>query len=283
MTKTLADGALAGKNVWITGGGTGLGRAMALRFAELGARVGLSGRRVEPLEETRDTIVAAGGMAAIAPCDVRRSKQVGEAHAALSASLGPLDGLINNAAGNFLCPAEELSDGGFKVIVDIVLQGTFYCTRQCGQDWIASGRPGSILNILTPYAWTGSAYVMPSAAAKAGVLAMMRSLTAEWGRHDIRLNGIAPGPIPTEGAYSRLLPSDELLKNVIANIPAGRLGKPEELAELAAFLFSPAADWIRGEVITLDGGEVIRRSGSFNDLVDLPAEQWELLRQAAKR
>jgi len=283
MTKTLADGSLAGKNVWITGGGTGLGRAMALRFAELGARVGLSGRRVEPLAETRDTIVAAGGTAAIAPCDVRRSKQVDEAHATLSEALGPLDSLVNNAAGNFLCPAEELSDGGFTVIVDIVLKGTFYCTRKCGQDWIGSKRSGSVLNILTPYAWTGSAFVMPSAAAKAGVLAMMRSLTAEWGRHDIRLNAIAPGPIPTEGAFSRLLPSDDILKHVIAKIPAGRLGKPEELAELAAFLFSPAADWIRGEVITLDGGEVIRRSGSFNDLVDLPAEQWERLREAAKR
>nr|NIM62359.1 SDR family oxidoreductase [Acidobacteriota bacterium]NIO60725.1 SDR family oxidoreductase [Acidobacteriota bacterium]NIQ29290.1 SDR family oxidoreductase [Acidobacteriota bacterium]NIQ87100.1 SDR family oxidoreductase [Acidobacteriota bacterium] len=142
---------------------------------------------------------------------------------------------------------------------------------------------GAVLNIVTPYAWTGSAYVMPSAAAKAGVLAMTRSLAVEWARHGIRLNAIAPGPIPTEGAFSRLLPSDEMLKHVVSKIPAARLGRPEELAELAAFLLSDAADWIRGEVVTLDGGEWVRRAGSFNDLVDLPAETWEKMRRAARR
>jgi NAD(P)-dependent dehydrogenase (short-subunit alcohol dehydrogenase family) len=164
-----------------------------------------------------------------------------------------------------------------------VLKGTFHCTRAAGRGWIDAGRPGAVLNIVTPYAWTGSAYVMPSAAAKAGVLAMTRSLTAEWARHDIRLNAIAPGPIPTEGAFSRLLPSDDLRASVEAKIPAGRLGRPEELAELAAFLLSGAADWIRGEVVTLDGGEWIRRAGSFNDLVDLPDEQWARLRRSTKR
>jgi len=279
----LAPGVLAGKTIWITGGGSGLGQAMALRFAELGARLGLSGRREEPLSQTCESIEAAGGTAAFAPCDVRRSGEVDEAYEKLNEKLGPVDALVNNAAGNFLSPAEELSDNAFSAIVDIVLKGTFHCTRTAGRDWIATKRRGAVLNIVTPYAWTGSAYVMPSSAAKAGVLAMTRSLTAEWGRYDIRLNAIAPGPIPTEGAFSRLLPSDEILESVKSKIPAGRLGRPDELAELAAFLLSDAADWIRGEVVTLDGGEWIRRAGSFNDLVDLPPEMREKLRRKAKR
>lgn len=279
----LAPCALAGKTIWITGGGSGLGKAMAFRFAALGAKLALSGRRTEPLAGACEAIEANGGTAAFAPCDVRRSGEVDEAYAKLTATLGPLDALVNNAAGNFLCPAEELSDNAFSAIVDIVLKGTFHCTRTAGRGWIAAKRPGAVLNIITPYAWTGSAYVMPSAAAKAGVLAMTRSLTVEWARHNIRLNAIAPGPIPTDGAFSRLLPSSDMLQSVEAKIPAGRLGRPEELAELAAFLLSDAADWIRGEVVTLDGGEWIRRAGSFNDLVDLPPQAWEQLRRAAKR
>jgi len=279
----LAPGTLAGKTIWITGGGSGLGKAMALRMAALGARLALSGRRTEPLAETVAEIEAAGGTAAFAPCDVRRSGEVDEAHDKLASALGPLDALVNNAAGNFLCPAEELSDNAFSAVVDIVLKGTFHCSRTAGRGWIASKRRGVVLNIVTPYAWTGSAYVMPSAAAKAGVLAMTRSLTVEWARHDIRLNAIAPGPIPTDGAFSRLMPTADMLKSVEAKIPAGRLGRPEELAELAAFLLSDTADWIRGEVITLDGGEWIRRAGSFNDLVDLPPQTWEHLRRSTKR
>jgi len=279
----LAPGALADKTIWITGGGSGLGKAMALRFGALGAKLALSGRRTDPLADTCAEIEAAGGAAAFAPCDVRRSGEVDQAHEQLTAALGPLDALVNNAAGNFLFPAEELSDNAFSAIVDIVLKGTFHCTRTAGRGWIAAKRPGAVLNIVTPYAWTGSAYVMPSAAAKAGVLAMTRSLTVEWARHDIRLNAIAPGPIPTDGAFSRLLPTPDMLKAVEAKIPAGRLGRPEELAELAAFLLSDAADWIRGEVVTLDGGEWIRRAGSFNDLVDLPPQTWEQLRRTMKR
>ncbi len=279
----LRDGLLRGKTAWITGGGTGLGKAMALRFGELGASVAVSGRRPDPLEQVCSEIVSAGGHAAFATGDVRRSAEVDEAYATLTDSLGPLDALVNNAAGNFLCPAEDLSDNAFSAVVDIVLKGTFHCTRTAGRGWIEGKRRGAVLNIVTPYAWTGSAYVMPSAAAKAGVLAMTRSLTAEWARHDIRLNAIAPGPIPTEGAFSRLMPSEEMLKSVEAKIPAGRLGRPDELAELAAFLLSDAADWIRGEVVTLDGGEWIRRAGSFNDLVDLPPQMWEKLSRATRR
>lgn len=279
----LAPGALANKTIWITGGGSGLGKAMALRFAALGAKLALSGRREEPLAQTCAEIEAGGGTAAQATCDVRKSGEVDAAHEKLTADLGPLDALVNNAAGNFLCPAEELSDNAFSAVVDIVLKGTFHCTRAVGKAWIGAKRPGAVINIVTPYAWTGSAYVMPSSAAKAGVLAMTRSLTAEWARHDIRLNAIAPGPIPTEGAFSRLLPSEDMLKSVVSKIPAGRLGRPDELAELAAFLLSAAGEWIRGEVVTLDGGEWIRRSGSFNDLVDLPPKMWEQLKRATKR
>jgi len=256
---------------------------MALRFAELGATLSLSGRREEPLKSTVDEIRDSGGSAGWHACDVRDSAGVDSALDALVEQNGPLDSLVNNAAGNFLCPAEELSDNGFNAIVDIVLKGSFHCTRAAGRHWIKTRRPGSVLSIVTPYAWTGSAFVMPSAVAKAGVVTMTRSLTAEWARHKIRLNAIAPGPIPTEGAFSRLLPDDSLIGDVVKKIPAGRLGEPEELAELAAFLLSPAAGWIYGEVVTLDGGESIRRGGSFNDLVDLPESAWEQLRSRAKR
>jgi len=273
----LAPDLLAGRGVWITGGGTGLGRAMALRMAALGAKVGLSGRREEPLRATVEEIRSGGGEAAWACCDVREPEAVAAAFAALEADLGGIDGLVNNAAGNFLSPSEALSPNGFAAVVGIVLHGTFHCTSVAGKHWIAAQRPGVVLNIVTTYAWTGSAYVLPSACAKAGVLAMTRSLAVEWGRHDIRLNAIAPGPIPTEGAFSRLLPSEKLIESRKRHIPAGRMGTPEELAQLAAFLVSDAADWIRGEVVTLDGGEWLRGAGEFNFMLDLDIP-WDKLR-----
>ena len=245
----LAPDLLAGRCAWITGGGTGLGRAMALRLSELGARVGLSGRRQEPLEQTAGEIRANGGQAEWACCDVREPEPVEAAF-------------------------RELNDAA---VVGIVLHGTFHCTSTAGRHWIASKTPGVVLNIVTTYAWTGSAYVLPSACAKAGVLAMTRSLAVEWGRHDIRLNAIAPGPIPTAGAFSRLLPTEQLVKDRTAHIPAGRMGVPEELAQLAAFLVSDAADWIRGEVVTLDGGEWLRGAGEFNFMLDLDIP-WEKMR-----
>ncbi len=275
----LAADLLAGKKVWITGGGTGLGRAMALRFAGLGAAVALSGRRREPLESTADAIVAAGGRADVATCDVRDPAAVAAAHAEVVRAMGRVDVLVNNAAGNFLSPTETLSANAFAAVVGIVLHGTFHCTREVGRAWIAANRGGVVLNIVTTYAWTGSAYVVPSACAKAGVLAMTRSLTVEWARHGIRLNAIAPGPIPTEGAFSRLLPRDDLANARRAHIPAGRFGTPEELAELAAFLVSDASDWIRGEVVTIDGGEWLRGAGEFNFLLDEDVP-WDRLRRS---
>lgn len=268
----LTPGLLDGKTAWITGGGTGLGKAMALRFAALGAKVGIVGRREEPLDETVSAIEAAGGKAARALCDVRDPENVEAAHRALAEALGPIDILVNNAAGNFLCPSEQLSANAFNSVVGIVLNGTFHCTQSAGRAWIADKRPGCVLNIATTYAWTGSAFVLPSACAKAGVVAMTRSLAVEWGRHGIRLNAIAPGPIRTEGAFSRLLPNEAAEKEAIKHIPAGRLGTQEELAELAAFLVSDAGEWIRGEVVVLDGGEWLYGAGEFNRLLETPAD-----------
>ena len=268
----LAPGLLAGRRIWITGGGTGLGRAMALRFSELGAAVALMARRDGPMRETAGEIARRGGRAAWAVADVRDPRAVETALSSLEEELGGVDALVNNAAGNFLCPSEELSPNAFAAVVGIVLHGTFHCTLAAGRRWIERGGAGAVLNIVATYAWTGSSFVLPSACGKAGVLALTRSLAVEWARHGIRVNAIAPGPIPTEGAFSRLLPTDEIVARRVARIPAGRMGTPEELAELAAFLLSDAASWIRGEVVTIDGGEWLRGAGEFSDLLDLGDE-----------
>jgi NAD(P)-dependent dehydrogenase (short-subunit alcohol dehydrogenase family) len=276
---SLAHNLLAGKVVWITGSGTGLGRAMAQRFAELGARMVLSGRRAEKLEEAAEAIRSAGGEAFCVTCDVRDPRTVEAALQQILAHWDQLDVLVNNAAGNFLCPSEELTPNGFNAVVGIVLNGTFHCSREAGRHWISTGKPGTILNIVATYAHTGSAFVLPSVCAKAGVVAMTRSLTVEWARHGIRVNAIAPGPIPTEGAFSRLIPSQDLLEQQKKRIPAGRFGTPSELAELAAFMVSDATDWMRGEVITLDGGEWLQGAGQFNDLLNQPEIDWKALRE----
>ena len=273
---------LAGRTVLITGGGTGLGRSMALRFAELGARIFLTARREEPLRQTADDIRSQGGKAAWASCDVRDfaavEKMIGEA----TEQFGGVDVLVNNAAGNFVSPTERLSPNAFAAVVGIVLHGSFHCTLALGRRWIETRQPGTVLSILTTYVWTGSGFVVPSACAKAGVLALTRSLAVEWARHRIRLNAIAPGPFPTEGAWSRVIPSPEFEKEHLRRHPMQRFGRHEELTNLAAFLISPQADYINGECVTIDGGQWLRQGGQFNDLLEVPQEFWDEMEKARR-
>jgi NAD(P)-dependent dehydrogenase (short-subunit alcohol dehydrogenase family) len=274
-----------GRGIFITGGGTGLGRSMALRLAELGADIFLAGRRLEPLKQTSDEIRAKGVRAGFAICDVRDFAAVETAVTAAETELGGVDTLINNAAGNFMARTEKLSPHAFNAVVGIVLQGTFHCTLALGRKWIAAEQPGNILNISTTYAAAncGSGYVVPSACAKAGVLAMTRSLAVEWARHRIRVNAIAPGPFPTEGAWSRLIPSKDFEERAREKHPMKRFGRHEELANLAAFLLSDAAEYINGECVVIDGGLWLRGAGEFNDLGELPDAAWESMEQSRKK
>lgn len=268
---------LSGRSILVTGGGTGLGKAMALRYAQLGAQVAVLGRREQPLEQVVAEITAAGGKGAWASADVRDRASVDAALDRLEAELGPLTDVINNAAGNFLCASEELSPGGFDAVVKIVLYGTFHVTQALGQRWIARGPsdagslPGySVLSIVTTYAWMGSPFVLPSACAKAGVLALTRSLATEWACYGVRLNAIAPGPFPTEGAFSRLvIPGSEALGK--QRVPLGRYGEPHELADLAVYL--TAAPFVTGECVTIDGGEWLEVGQEFGSLAQMPREQ----------
>lgn len=276
---------LKGRTIFITGGGTGLGRSMALRFAELGASLFLVGRRGEPLKEAAEAIRAKGARAATAQADVRDFASVEATIAAAEKEFGRVDTLVNNAAGNFIARTEKLSPNAFNAVTGIVLQGTFYCTLALGRKWIAARQPGNILNIVTTYAAAncGSGYVVPSACAKAGVLAMTRSLAVEWAKHRIRINAIAPGPFPTEGAWSRLLPSKDLEERARSYHPMKRFGHHEELANLAAYLLSGQAEYVNGECVVIDGGLWLRGAGEFNDFVDLPDAAWDLLEAARKK
>ena len=260
---------LAGKTTVITGGGTGLGRAMAQRMAGLGARVGVVGRRREPLEDTVGAIRSAGGQAAWASADVREPEAAARAFDALEAELGPVSQLVNNAAGNFLAPSEDLSPNAFNSVVQIVLYGSFHCTRELGRRLIARKAAGEVLSIVTTYAETGSAFVVPSAVAKAGVLAMTRSLAVEWAAYGIRLNAIAPGPFPTEGAFSRLMPGSEMEKQARRRVPSRRFGEHWELANLAAYLMSDASPYQTGDLVTIDGAESLFSGQQFAGLVHL--------------
>ncbi len=272
---------LDGQTILVTGGGTGLGRAMTERFAGLGARLGIFGRRSEPLEETAGAIREAGGTAAWTSADVRDPEKVEAAVAALEDELGPFTGLVNNAAGNFLAPSEDLSPNAFNAVVQIVLYGTYHSTMALGRRWIERGTPGHILSIVTTYAWMGSAFVLPSACAKSGVLAMTRSLAVEWGAYGIRSNAIAPGPFPTEGAFSRLMPPGYAEQAKKAN-PLGRFGEPSELADLAAYLFSPMATYLTGECVVIDGGEWLKNGQEFSKFTDMPRDKLKAQMAAMK-
>ena len=268
---------LKDKRILITGGGTGLGRGMAERFLELGAIVHICGRRAEVLESTAAELSPKGTIHPI-PCDVRNLDAV-EAMIDSIWSEAPLDVLVNNAAGNFIARTEELSPRAWESVINIVLMGTLHCTMACGRRWLASAHPGTVLSISATYAPVGSAYVVPSAVSKAGVEALTRSLAVEWGNRNIRMNAIAPGPIPTQGAFSRVLPRPELEALALDRNPLHRFGTVEELANLAAFLVSDQSSYINGEVIRMDGGEFLQGAGEFSNLGRaLTNEDWESLK-----
>ena len=265
------------KRILITGGGTGLGKGMASRFLELGATVYICGRREEVLTATADELKVKGPIHAI-PCDVRSLEAVEEMIESIWKE-GALDILVNNAAGNFIARTEELSPRAWESVVNIVLMGTLHCTMACGRRWLAAKHPGAVLSISATYAPVGSAYVVPSAVSKAGVEALMRSLAVEWGNRGIRMNAIAPGPIPTQGAFSRLMPRPELETVALDRNPLHRFGTIEELANLAAFLVSDGSGYINGEVIRMDGGEFLQGAGEFSTLGRvLTDKDWEALR-----
>ncbi len=269
---------LAGKRILVTGGGSGLGFAMGRRFVELGAELVICGRREAVLKSASEKIEQEfGRAAAVHACDIRKADAV-EALIDRIWRDGPLDMLVNNAAGNFIARSETLSARALDAVLGIVLHGTGYVTLACGRRWIAEQCRGNVLSILTTYAWTGSAYVVPSAMAKAGVLAMTRSLAVEWGAKGIRLNAIAPGPFPTPGAWERLVPNPEIAKLLETRNPLGRPGRHEELANLASFLLSEECGYINGEVVTIDGGEWLQGAGQFNFLSRLTPADWEAMR-----
>ncbi len=266
---------LAGRSILVTGGGSGLGLAMATTFAAHGAKVAIAGRRRERLEAAAKEIGAAareGGEAAFFPADVRNPDECVRLVADAAARFGTLDGLVNNAAGNFLAFSEELTPNGFDAVVRTVLYGSVHCTLAFGRQLMARRAPGAVVSIVTTYAWTGTAYALPSACAKAGVLAMTRSLAVEWGPAGIRLNAIAPGPIRTEGAFSRLLPTPEAEKAALDRVPLGRFGEKQEIANLATFLLSDLCAYQTGDCVTMDGGEWIAGAGQFSDSRKIPRE-----------
>jgi len=275
----LRDNALKGKTIVITGGGTGLGRAMGSYFLKLGANLIITSRKLEVLKDSaKEMEHETGGVVFPIACDVRNYEDVENLLKESIAQFGKVDGLVNNAAGNFISPTERLSANAFSSIIDIVLKGTINCTLAFGKHWISNKQRASVLNIVTTYAFTGSGYVVPSAAAKGGVISLTKSLAVEWGKYGIRQNAIAPGPFPTKGAWERLLPGDLAKKfDFKKRVPLNRVGEHQELANLAAFLISDFSGYINGEVITIDGGEWLQGAGQFNDLKAIPNDMWDLL------
>jgi len=277
------SGLLKGKSIIVTGGGTGLGKSMATRFAELGADLVITSRRQNVIDETAEVLRQYGGKVLTVACDVRDPDQVQNMVDHTVNEFGKIDILLNNAAGNFISPTEDLSSNGFKTVVDIVLNGTFNCTQAAGKV-MRENKGGVILNIVTTYAWTGSGYVVPSACAKAGVLAMTRSLAVEWAKYGIRTVAIAPGPFPTEGAWSRLAPPGlGIKKKMINRIPLKRVGEHHELANLASYLVSDQAGYINGEVVTIDGGEWLQGAGEMNGLEKIPKAVWKLMQMKRRK
>lgn len=283
--KMLRDDALKGKVIVVTGGGSGLGKAMTKYFMELGAKVAITSRDLEKLKNTAAELeTETGGTCLPLKCDVRHYEEVENMLQSVLKEFGKVDVLLNNAAGNFISPTERLSANAFDTVIDIVLKGTKNCTLAFGKHWIDSKQTSStVLNIVTTYAWTGSAYVVPSATAKAGVLAMTRSLAVEWAKYGIRTNAIAPGPFPTKGAWDRLMPGDLAEKfDMAKKVPLNRVGDHQELANLAAYMVSDFSAYVNGEVVVIDGGEWLKGAGQFNILEAIPEELWDQLEMMIK-
>lgn len=283
--KMLRDDALKSKVIVVTGGGSGLGKAMTKYFLELGAQVAITSRDLEKLKNTaKELETETGGTCLPLQCDVRHYEEVENMLQEVLKAFGKVDVLLNNAAGNFISPTERLSANAFDTVIDIVLKGSKNCTLAFGKHWIDTKQTSAtVLNIVTTYAWTGSAYVVPSATAKAGVLAMTRSLAVEWAKYGIRTNAIAPGPFPTKGAWDRLLPGDLAEKfDMAKKVPLKRVGDHQELANLAAYLVSDFSAYINGEVIVIDGGEWLKGAGQFNLLEAIPEELWDQLEMMIK-
>ncbi len=272
------------KTILVTGGGSGLGKSMAMNFSKLGANVVIASRKQEVLDEASAEISEASGNPVLGlEHDVRDYRNIKSLMEKIIDKFGQIDALVNNAAGNFISPTEQLSYKAFDTIVDIVLRGSYYMTLALGKYWIENKIPGNVLSIVTTYASTGSGYVVPSSIAKAGVLNLTRSLAAEWGKYNLRLNAIAPGPFPTKGAWERLMPGPSFEELMVKRIPLKRVGRHEELNNLAAYLLSDYSGYITGEVVTIDGGEWLAGAGEFNFLEKLKEEDWLAMKEKMKR
>ena len=277
------DGLLKGKRILVTGGGTGLGCEIAAKYLELGADLYICGRRKSVLDKTAAELTAKhGGSVKCLPADIRDAQAVDAMVQAIWDDGGPLTGLVNNAAGNFISRTEDLSPRGFDAIANIVFHGTFYVTHAVGKRWIAGGHTGSVISIVVTWVWTGSPFVVPSAMSKAGVHVMTQSLAVEWGRYGVRLNAIAPGTFPTEGAGMRLAPGRDAGKETAAINPTRRAGKMEELQNLAAFLMADGCEWLTGQTIAIDGGGWLANGASFTELSGWTDSDWEKAREAIK-
>ena len=284
-TGMLPDGTFENKVILITGGGTGLGKSMGNYLIKLGAKLIITSRKIEVIEKTADEFNNQYENSTIAiQGDVRKIEDVKNVIEQGIDKFGNIDILVNNAAGNFISPTERLSSGAFDAIIDIVLKGTSYFTLELGKYWIKNKKSGNILNIITTYAWTGSGYVVPSAASKGGVLALTRSIAAEWAKYNIRCNAIAPGPFPTEGAWNRLVPPGfSKFIDIKKRIPLKRVGEHQELANLVAYLLSDYSAYITGEVVTIDGGEWIYNAGQFTWLDKIPSKLWGLIEKTIRK
>ena len=276
------DGLLKGKRILVTGGGTGLGREIAQKYLELGAEIWIAGRRGAVLDATAKELVAKhGGKVFTHVVDIRDAQAVDAMVQRIWDESGPLTGLVNNAAGNFISPTKDLTPNGFNAIANIVFHGTFYVTHAVGKRWIEGGHKGTVVTILVTWVWSGSPYVVPSAMSKAGLHIMTKSLAVEWGRHGIRLNAIAPGPFPTEGATKRLRPGSDFGDSSKTN-PMRRIGQMPELQNIATFLMADGCEWLTGETIAVDGGGYLATGASFTELDNMTDADWDRARTLIK-